>query len=123
MGQYERHVFVCVGGETCPLQGDTLAYVQWLRDGLRARGLSARIRINKSGCFDQCGNGPMIVIYPENVWYCGVRFEDPPEILAEHLVHGRPVTRFRYVVPPGKNKNPEKMKAAQEAAAARRGQG
>lgn len=123
MGQYERHVFVCTGGETCPLQGDTPAYVQWLRDTLRARGLSARIRINKSGCFDQCGNGPMIVIYPENVWYCGVRFEDLPEILAEHLVHGRPVARLRYVAPPGKNKHPEKMKAAQEAAAARRGQG
>lgn len=97
--------------------------MQWLREALRAHGLSARIRINKSGCFDQCGNGPMIVVYPENVWYCGVRFEDLPEILAEHLVHGRPVTWFRYVAPPGKNKNPEKMKAAQEAAAARRGQG
>ena len=123
MGQYERHVFVCIHGETCPLQGDTRAFVQWLREALRARGLGNRIRVNKSGCFDQCGNGPMIVVYPENVWYSGIRFEDLPEILEEHLVHGRPVGRLRYVAPPGKNKNPEKMKAAQEAAAARRGHG
>lgn len=121
MGQYEKHVFICTHGETCPLQGETPTYVQRLRDGLRAHGLSGRIRINRGGCFDQCGNGPMIVVYPENVWYCGVRFEDLSEILEEHLVHGRPVARLRYVAPPGKNKNPEKMKAAQEAAA-RRGQ-
>lgn len=123
MGQYERHVFVCTGGKTCPLQGDTPSYVQWLREGVRAHGLGGRVRINKSGCFDQCGNGPMIVVYPENVWYCGVRFEDLPEILEEHLVRGRAVSRLRYVSPPGKNKNAEKMKAAQEAAAARRAQG
>ena len=34
MGQYEQHVFICTHGETCPLQGETPTYVQWLRDGL-----------------------------------------------------------------------------------------
>ena len=77
-----------------------------LRKGLAARGLAKEIRVNKSGCFSQCGHGPMVVVYPEDVWYGGVRIEDLDEILLEHLVNGRPVERLRYKAPPGPNKDP-----------------
>jgi nitrite reductase/ring-hydroxylating ferredoxin subunit/(2Fe-2S) ferredoxin len=96
MGQYDRHVFVCTGGETCPTQGDVEKFVKVLRDGARQAGKQADVRINKSGCFSQCGHGPMIVVYPEDVWYAGVRESDLPEILASHIVGGRPVERLRY---------------------------
>ena len=105
MGQWKRHVFVCTGGECCPLQGKTEEYVKFLRKGVVEYGFRGEIRINKSGCFDQCGHGPMMVVYPEDVWYCGVRWEDLPEILEEHLVKGRPVERLRYVAPPGSHKD------------------
>ena len=52
------------------------------------------IRINKSGCFSQCGNGPMIIVYPEDVWYAGVQAEDLPEIVQSHLLGGKPVDRL-----------------------------
>src|SRR2546425_1453400 len=42
------------------------------------------VRINKAGCFSQCGHGPMIVVYPENVWYAGVKQEDLQEIAQSH---------------------------------------
>jgi (2Fe-2S) ferredoxin len=48
----------------------------------------------------------MVVVYPEDVWYAGVRMEDLDEILVEHLVNGRPVERLRYLAPPGPNKDP-----------------
>jgi (2Fe-2S) ferredoxin len=57
--------------------------------------LGARVRINKSGCLDQCEHGPMVVVYPEAVWYGNMRPEDAAEIVAEHLVRGRPVERLR----------------------------
>jgi (2Fe-2S) ferredoxin len=58
-------------------------------------GLGGRVRINKSGCLDQCEHGPTVVVYPEAVWYGKVQKEDAAEIVAEHLVAGRPVERLR----------------------------
>jgi nitrite reductase/ring-hydroxylating ferredoxin subunit/(2Fe-2S) ferredoxin len=96
MGQYERHVFVCTSGETCPAQGDVERYVKLLRDGAKAVGRQTAVRINKAGCFSQCGHGPMMVVYPENVWYAGVQESDLKEILASHIIGGQPVERLRY---------------------------
>ena len=95
MGQYDRHAFVCTSGETCPTQGDTEKYVKLLRAGAQKAGRSD-IRINKSGCFSQCGHGPMIVVYPEDVWYAGVQESDLEEILTSHIIGGVPVDRLRY---------------------------
>ncbi|MGH7333859.1 MAG: Rieske 2Fe-2S domain-containing protein [Candidatus Rokuibacteriota bacterium] len=96
MGQYDRHVFVCTSGETCPTQGDTEQYVKILRDGARQAGKQIEVRVNKAGCFSQCGHGPMIVVYPENVWYAGVQESDLAEILSSHIVGGHPVERLVY---------------------------
>ena len=94
MGQYDCHVFVCTSGETCPTQGDTEKFVKVLRDGARQAGKV--VRINKAGCFSQCGHGPMLVFYPDDVWYSGVQESDLQEILTEHIIGGRPVERLRY---------------------------
>ena len=73
MGQYETHVFVCTAGDTCPRQGDVQRFVQYLRGELVRAGKRDDIRVNHAGCFSQCGHGPMIVVYPDNVWYAGVQ--------------------------------------------------
>jgi (2Fe-2S) ferredoxin len=96
MGQYERHVFVCTAGSTCPTQGDTEAFLKYLRAEVARAGRHVEVRVNKAGCFSQCGNGPMIIVYPEDVWYAGVRSEDLPEIVESHLIGGKPVERLRY---------------------------
>jgi nitrite reductase/ring-hydroxylating ferredoxin subunit/(2Fe-2S) ferredoxin len=96
MGQYDCHVFVCTSGETCPTQGDTEKFVKVLRDGARQAGKQTEVRVNKAGCFSQCGHGPMIVVYPDDVWYAGVQESDLAEILSSHIVGGRPVERLRY---------------------------
>ncbi len=121
MGQYERHVFVCTSGETCPEQGDTEKFVKLLRERARQVGRPGDVRINKTGCFSQCGHGPMIVFYPEDVWYAGVQESDLDEIFTSHIVGGKPVERLRYQ--PGKagaNKLSEaELAAIKEAHAAR----
>jgi nitrite reductase/ring-hydroxylating ferredoxin subunit/(2Fe-2S) ferredoxin len=117
MGQYERHVFVCTSGETCPAQGDVERYVKLLREGVKAAGHQADVRVNKAGCFSQCGHGPMVVVYPENVWYAGVQEADLKEILASHIVDGKPVERLRYEPGiAGANKKSEAELKAIEAA-------
>ncbi len=96
MGQYRKHVFVCTTGGTCPTQGDTEAFVKQMRAAVSKADLHTEIRINKSGCFSQCGNGPMVVVYPEDVWYAGVKAEDLEDIVQSHLLGGKPVERLLY---------------------------
>jgi (2Fe-2S) ferredoxin len=94
---YERHVFVCTAGEWCPaVDGDGLGVHAALKAQAEAAGLGGRVRINRSGCFSQCGNGPMVVVYPEGVWYAAVSPADAREIVDRHLVHGEPVERLRF---------------------------
>ena len=105
MRPFEKHVFVCTGGKTCPEDGVSIAVHSRLKELVKGAGLSGSIRINNAGCMDQCGNGPMVVVYPECVWYCGVKPEDAEVIFREHLVAGRPVERLIYHPPhPGSNK-------------------
>lgn len=104
---WEKHVFVCTSGKYCPeVDGDGLEVHARLKKAITAAGLGERVRVNKSGCLDQCGYGPMIVVYPESIWYWGVRPDDVDEIVREHLIGGAPVERLRYRNTPGKNKLP-----------------
>lgn len=95
MEVFKKHVFVCTTGKTCPAQGAN-EVLDALRKEISERGLKKEIRINKAGCFDQCGNGPMVVVYPEAVWYAHVEPEDAREIVESHLVNNKPVDRLLY---------------------------
>ncbi len=96
---YQAHVFVCTNVRPpghkrgcCAEKG-----AEKLRDYMKVRakelGLPAT-RINAAGCLDRCELGPVLVIYPEGIWYNYSSREDIDEILNEHLVHGRQVTRL-----------------------------
>ena len=103
MGQYRYHVFVCTSGNTCPTQGSREVHA-FLKKAAAERGLKGMVRTNHSGCMNQCGHGPMVVVYPEDTWYAAVDLEGARRILDEHLVQGRPVEEYRYIAPPGDNK-------------------
>jgi len=53
------------------------------------------LRVNIAGCMDRCSEGPVLVIYPEGVWYTYTDQGDIDEIIDQHLVHGQPVARLR----------------------------
>jgi (2Fe-2S) ferredoxin len=103
MGQYEHHVFVCVDGKTCAKEGADDVY-RALKSGVKHAGLKKLVRVNRAGCMNQCAHGPMVVVYPQDVWYCGVDEKGAHRIVADHLLGERPVEALRHVAPPGDNK-------------------
>ncbi|HRP97247.1 MAG TPA: (2Fe-2S) ferredoxin domain-containing protein [Rhodocyclaceae bacterium] len=101
MSYFRHHVFFCCNqrqpGDTCCNNHDATAMQTYAKDRIAALGLKGRgkIRINKAGCLDRCDDGPVLVVYPDNVWYTYIDKEDIDEIIDEHLVHGRIVSRLR----------------------------
>jgi (2Fe-2S) ferredoxin len=97
----ERHVFVCINQREpgnpkgdCASKGGEAVREEFKRQ-LHDRGLKGRMRANAAGCLDQCARGVTVVVYPEQVWYGGVRREDVSEIVEQHLIGGVPVDRLR----------------------------
>ena len=105
MGPFAKHVFVCTSGKACPVDGPAAAIHARLKELVAQAGLNTSIRVNQGGCMDQCGHGPIVVVYPENVWYGGLKLEDAETIFNQHLVGGRPVEELLYhPAKPGSNK-------------------
>lgn len=69
----------------------------YAKEKIKALNLSGKgkIRINSAGCMDRCDEGPVLVVYPDGVWYTYVDKHDIDEIIEEHLLHGRVVTRLK----------------------------
>lgn len=103
---FEKMLFVCTSGEYCPLtDGASKEIHKAFKVQVLQAGLKGKVRVNQSGCLDQCGHGPMAVVYPEGVWYSHLTLEDVPIIVKEHLLGGLPVERLRFHPPkPGANK-------------------
>jgi (2Fe-2S) ferredoxin len=103
MGQYRHHIFVCTSGKTCPLSGSLEVHAA-LKRAVAMRGLKNVVRVNHAGCMNQCGHGPMVVVYPDDVWYSHVGESGALRIVDEHVAGGTPVEDYLYIAPPGDNK-------------------
>jgi len=101
MSYYERHVFFCCNqrepGAQCCNNHCSQELREYAKDRVKALKLSGpgKVRINQAGCLDRCDEGPVLVVYPEAVWYTYIDREDIDEIIGEHLQHGRIVERLR----------------------------
>lgn len=69
-----------------------------LAAAIEAAGMRKEVRLVRTSCLDNCGQGPILAIYPDDVWYRRLRAEDVPEIVEQHLKGGRPVARL--LLPP-----------------------
>ena len=101
MSFYQHHVFFCcnqrTNGEDCCNNHAAQDMRDYAKRRIKELSLSgkSKTRINQAGCLDRCSEGPVIVVYPEEVWYTYVDREDVDEIIDEHLMHGRVVERLR----------------------------
>lgn len=91
---YRSHVMVC-GGTGCTSSGSTKIMEAFERE-IATVGLENEVKVIHTGCFGLCALGPIVVVYPEGSFYSRVNVEDVGEIVHEHLLKGRPVTRLLY---------------------------
>ena len=91
---YRSHVLVC-GGTGCNSSGSQ-QIIESLHSEIQKNGLKEEIAVVQTGCHGLCALGPIIIIYPEATFYALVTEQDIPEIVSEHLLKGRIVTRLVY---------------------------
>lgn len=101
MSYFQHHVFFCCNqrdaGDSCCNDHKATDMQTYAKDRIRALGLKGegKIRINKAGCMDRCDEGPVLVVYPDAVWYTYIDKEDIDEIIESHLVKGQIVERLK----------------------------
>ncbi len=91
---YRSHVLVC-GGTGCTSSGSQ-QIMDTLKEEIKKAGLEAEVSVVQTGCHGLCALGPIMIIYPDATFYSMVKVEDIPEIVNEHLLKGRVVTRLLY---------------------------
>jgi (2Fe-2S) ferredoxin len=97
---YRYHMFFCTNrredGSACCEDFAAQSMRDYAKGRVKALGLAGPggVRVNTAGCLDRCAEGPVIVVYPEAVWYTYIDKEDIDEIITEHFVNGRAVKRL-----------------------------
>jgi (2Fe-2S) ferredoxin len=97
---FEHHVFFCLNqranGESCCMDKGAEAAFDHMKARVKKLGLSGqeKVRINRAGCLDRCGEGPLLVVYPQAIWYTFVDNDDIDEIIESHLMNGKVVERL-----------------------------
>jgi (2Fe-2S) ferredoxin len=98
---FSHHVFFCCNqrknGSACCEDHGASELRAYAKNRVKQLGLSGegKTRINQAGCLDRCELGPVMVVYPEGVWYTYVDRSDVDEIIEQHLQQGHVVERLR----------------------------
>lgn len=100
MQKPNHHIFVCTSSRPngqqkgfCHTKAglDVMAKFQ---EEIEERGIGGEVFLTNTGCFGICEKGPVVVVYPDNVWYGPVTLDDVPEILDRHIDAGAVVERL-----------------------------
>lgn len=104
IGDYHRHIFLCVGPSCC---SDTSGLAAWkkLKDELKARNLSLSdgpkaVYRTKVQCLRICKGGPILLVYPEGYWYSGMTTERIDRFIDEQIIAGKPIEEWIFAKNP-----------------------
>ena len=92
---FARQILVCTDGECVPKK-DAKKLIRQFReeiDAAREAGELDRTLCTRMGCAGICENGPIVAVWPDGVWYNGVKKKTMKRIVREHLIDGKPVSR------------------------------
>ena len=98
MEPFQFHVFVCMQEKPkdvpCCAASASGAVLDALNQELAARGLRDEVQVTTTNCMGTCENGPVLLAYPEGVWYSKVTPQDVPEIVCTHFAGSKIVKRL-----------------------------
>lgn len=100
MSYFKYHVFFCTNqradGSACCEDHGASEIRAYAKKKLKEMGgqIPDKVRINTAGCMDRCDAGPVMVVYPDAVWYTYVDKDDIDEIFEKHLINGEVVERL-----------------------------
>jgi NADH:ubiquinone oxidoreductase subunit F (NADH-binding)/(2Fe-2S) ferredoxin len=94
---FRSHVLVCAG-TGCVSCGSFKIGAAIERE-LDKRGLSQEVQVVNTGCQGFCAEGPVLIVQPDGIFYCGIKDKDVPVLVEEHLLKGRPVSKLMYTPP------------------------
>ena len=89
----QRNFMLVCGGEGCTGKQAKALHEQ-LGKEVREQGADKTTQVVRAGCFGCCEQGPVVRILPGEALYANVRPEDARELVAEHILKGRPVKRL-----------------------------
>lgn len=94
VGNYERHIFLCVGPDCCTAEEGASAWAQLKTGVAKLNGSTdgGRVYRTKVGCLRVCTEGPVAVVYPEGTWYGGLHPEALSRVIDEDLGQGTAVS-------------------------------
>ncbi len=97
VGNYERHIFLCIGPDCCTEAEGAAAWGQLKQGVAKLNGSPDRGRVyrTKVGCLRVCKQGPVAVVYPEGTWYAGLSPENLARVITEDLGEGRPISDLK----------------------------
>lgn len=100
INHFQYHIFFCLNqrenNAACCMDKGAEAAFDHMKLRVKQLNLNGegKVRVNRAGCFDRCGEGPLLVVYPQAIWYTFVDNEDIDEIIESHLVNGKVVERL-----------------------------
>ncbi|WP_431768830.1 NADH-ubiquinone oxidoreductase-F iron-sulfur binding region domain-containing protein [Senegalia massiliensis] len=96
-GNYKSNIMVCAGTGCISSESDEI--IDRLNSVLKEKGYDDKVQVAKTGCFGFCGQGPIVKIYPEDVFYVKVSPDDAEAIVNEHIINGNRVEKLLYEEP------------------------
>ena len=101
MKRFEKHIFICENKRPddhprgCCADKNSAELKKSFKEKLKVLNLNSEVRANTAGCLDACEFGPVIVVYPEQIWYGNVSEGDVDEIIESHIINNKPVERLK----------------------------
>ncbi len=99
--KYQKHIFVCINQRdenavrcSCGEQNG-IEIVNRFKELIQSHRLKMKVRAQRASCFDLCEQGPIMVVYPEGIFYGGVTPNDVEEIFTQHILNNQPVKRLQ----------------------------
>ncbi len=101
MSYYKKHMFICIhqrdDGKECCNNKNSSEIFEYAKKKCISLKIQKKgcIRVNKAGCLDRCTEGPVVVIYPDNIWYNYKNKNDIDEIIDSHIINNVVVKRLK----------------------------